>query len=87
MVYIVLVPIGMQAYPPSSVLPQQDIIVPAWLKCFNELSSTCDKHLYPGLGSGAIPNCAEFKSKKIRFNSGMAKPQNPQMSFLLRIRE
>ena len=55
MVYIVLVPIGMQAYPPSSVLPQQDIIVPAWLKCFNELSSTCDKHLYPGLGSGAIP--------------------------------
>ena len=54
MVYIVLVPIGMQAYPPSSVLPQQDIIVPAWLKCFNELSSTCDKHLYPGLGCIAL---------------------------------
>ena len=44
----------MQAYLPSTVLPQQDIIVTAWLKCFNELSSTCDKHLYPGLGCIAL---------------------------------
>ena len=75
MVYIVLVPIGMQAYPPSSVLPQQDIIVPAWLKCFNELSSTCDKHLYHGLGSCTWCNWygSNFKSQLLNIKKSKSK--------------
>ena len=57
-------------------------------KCIHAILEIC-KHPMDNV-HGCHPchlNCAKFKSKKIRFNIGMAKPQNPQLSFLLRIRE